>query len=130
MDERSLKILSLICSAAGLALLFYISTRLESQPVAIGGITAENVGKKVLVCGEITSKRVANNHLFLELQDETGSISFVTFNNTALRLREQGNNVYNLSQNDRICAAGTVDEYPKGSGELEIVYRQGRFEKQ
>jgi hypothetical protein len=53
----------------------------------------------------------------------------VVFNTTALMLNNSGKNLYEFDINDTICSTGIVDEYPKGSGSLEIIYRRGKIEK-
>ena len=127
MEEHLLKILSIICSVAGLGLIFFISTQINAV-VDIDTITIDDVGIGTNICGAITSKRMSNNHLFLDITDDTGSIRFVMFNTTALKLNETGISPYSLEKGTRICAPGVVDEYPKGSGKLEMVYRHGMIE--
>lgn len=125
MQEKIIRNIALFCSVAGLILLFYISGQIEATPVRIGEISIDDVGIGVKVCGEIIEKRVSNNHVFMKLEDETGSIRLVVFNSTALKLRDSGVDVYGFSIGERICSTGVVDEYPKGSGGLELVYRRG-----
>lgn len=129
MKEKNLRNLALICSVAGLILLFFISTQITSPEIEIEKITLDDVGNNVKVCGTITSKRVSNNHIFMTLEDPTASIRFVIFNSTALGLKNKGNNVYELNEKDSICTFGVVEEYPKGSGQLELIYRKGTIEK-
>ena len=121
--------IALICSIAGLILLFYASEHIEIAPTRIGEIGIDDVGMSVKICGVVEEKRVSNNHVFMQIGDETGSIKLVVFNSTALRLRDSGIDVYGLSQGETICSTGVVGEYPKGSGELEVIYRKGNIGK-
>jgi aspartyl/asparaginyl-tRNA synthetase len=124
MEESALLRLSVICSVAGLAILFYTSA--QTQPrMNIDQIEIDDIGRSIRVCGTIESKRISNNHVFLDMSDESGSIKFVIFNNTALGLAERGMSPTELEQGTHLCAAGTVDEYPKGSGNMELIYRSG-----
>jgi len=129
MREKTLKKFSLVISVAGLVLLYLVSTQLSSQRTDIRDVTIEDLGAGVKVCGKIDSKRVSNNHIFFTLKDDTGSIRFIIFNTTAINLRESGVDAYNFSAGTEICANGVVNEYPKGSGQLEIIYRGGAIER-
>lgn len=129
MNEPRIRILALVSSLLGLALLFIISSSALPGKTDIRSITIEDVGRSLKVCGTITSKRIYNSHVFFTVSDETGSIKAVTFNTTALRMRDSGNNIYALSSNDVICITGTIGEYPRGSGVLEIINKKGMLEK-
>ncbi len=124
MEETTLRNTALLCSIIGLILLFYISNQIQAT-ININTITIDDVGKGFRVCGTISSKRVSNNHIFLDIEDQTGSIKLVIFNTTALKLNETGVSPYELRAGIEICAPGIAEEYPKGTGELELVYRRG-----
>lgn len=124
MEETALRNLALICTATGLILLFIASSQMQAVTDA-GAITIDDTGKAFRVCGNITSMAVRNSHIFLDIEDSTGSIRFVMFNTTALKLNETGSSPYELRAGIRICAPGIADEYPKGSGSIELVYRGG-----
>lgn len=125
MEEKLIRNIALVCSVAGLILLFYASGQIESGPVDMGTIGIDDVGMGVRVCGTIVEKRVSNNHVFMTLGDGTGSIRLVVFNSTALKLKGSGIDVYGFSEGESICSTGVVDEYPRGSGLLELIYRRG-----
>ena len=127
MREKVIRNIALLCSVAGLLILFYASEHIEMGPTKIGEISIDDVGISMRICGRIENKRVSNNHIFMDLGDITGKISFVIFNTTALKLNASNINVYNFSVGDKICSTGVVEEYPKGSGELEIIYRRGNI---
>jgi DNA/RNA endonuclease YhcR with UshA esterase domain len=124
MEENTIRNTALICSIIGLALLFWISNEIQATS-DINTITIDDIGKGFKVCGTINSRRVSNNHIFLEIEDKTGTIRFVMFNTTALKLNETGVSPYELTEGTEICAPGVAEEYPKGTGELELVYRRG-----
>lgn len=129
MDERQLKYLSLACSIAGLLVLSYAASNIQHERADIKSISLENLGNTAKACGQISSKRVSNNHIFFKINDSTGSINFIIFNTTALRLNESGTDIYNFSAGEAFCAPGIVSEYPKGSGQLELIYRSGKIER-
>lgn len=128
MDEVLIRNASVIISVAGLALIFLFSNSMEVKPMLIGEITSDSIGSNVKACGMITDRRVSNNHVFFGLKDETGEITAVVFNSTALDLLKEGNDIYSFRTGDSICVFGAVSEYPKGSGSLEIVHRKGKIE--
>lgn len=116
MNERFLLIISIVCSLAGLLLLFFISQTLELPQTAINLITADDIGKNVKICGEVTSKFVSKTrHVFLQLKDGSGRIDVVIFNKTVEKL-----NAYELNQS-KICVIGSVDEY---ENKLEIIAKK------
>lgn len=127
MKAPSLLRISIICSVFGLILIFYASLQLY-QTVDIGSITVSDVGMVARVSGTITSARVSNGHIFLDISDSTGSIRYVIFNSSATKMEKGGISPYSLKKGMRIAVQGVVDEYPKGSGRPELVYRRGDIE--
>jgi exonuclease VII large subunit len=127
MRESTLRNIALLSTVTGLILLFLISNQI--QPVVdINTISIDDVGRGMRVCGTISSRKISNNHIFLDLKDSSGSARFVMFNSTALRLNETGISPYKLEEGAEVCVPGVVDEYPKGSGIIELVYRRGMIE--
>ena len=127
MEEKTLRKLAILCSIIGLVLLYFASSWARAT-VDIDKITIDDIGKGFKVCGAITSKKVSNNHIFLDIEDSTGRIRYVIFNSTAQKLDESGISPYALKHGTDICAPGIADEYPKGSGRLELIYRSGNIE--
>lgn len=131
MDERAIRNASIILSIAGLALLFYVSDKIEPAGLAIADMSIDDVGKSVKVCGTVKAVRATKDrHVFFTLDDGTGETRFVVFNSSVRKLNESGVNIYSFRNGDSICATGLVQEYPKASGELELVYRRGTIVKE
>ncbi len=124
MDERSMAAFSLLLSLAGLVLIYLFSGG-TGEPTEIGAIDYQDIGTSVEVCGNVTSFRVSKNHIFMDLDDGTGRMTYVIFNSSAESLSDRGISPYTLGAGQEVCAPGVVDEYPKGSGEMEIVYKRG-----
>lgn len=120
MEERILKKLAIICSVAGLILLFFISSQISPPGLEIGEITIDDVGTTISACGLVESLRTSKGHIFFELKDDSGSIKSVMFNKTAEKIGDK------IKPNEQVCVTGAVDEYPKGSGELEIIVKSVR----
>ena len=116
MGEGCLLRISVVCSVAGLLALVYFSAA-EHEASKIGGISPEDAGLLMKICGTIESKHVSKNgHIFMTIGDDTGSIRAVVFNNTAQRIR--GLDCYGLKKGDTVCMTGRIDMY---EGELEII---------
>lgn len=119
MEEKLLLKISIICALIGLAILFWISRNLELATNKIGEITVEDLGKNVKVCGKIISKfQTKTNHIFLRLQDDTGIIDIVIFNNSAENIKKLGADPYQLKKYEDVCITGNVEEYQE---KLEII---------
>lgn len=127
MRESHVKKIAVLISVVGLIILYLISFTI-SGTTSISDITIEDVGRTVKVCGNVTSFRNSNNHIFFTL-DDGNRINAVIFNSTALQLNQSGSNPYQLGVGDLLCVPGVVEEYPKNSGQLEIIYRAGVIER-
>lgn len=110
MKEKDLRNISILCSLFGLVILFFVSKNLESVRTDIGDITIDDVGKRLRVCGNITSLHFSKGHVFLDLQDSTDSIDITVFNSTKTDIQ--------FERNQQICVLGTVTEYKSN---LEII---------
>jgi len=128
MDELRIKQIALLCAIIGLVILAYASFFM-SGVVEISDITIEDVGRRMKVCGEISFIRENNGHVFFVLNDGENELNGVIFNTTALKMNESGSSPYNLNIGDFICLPGKIDEYPKNSGEIEIIYEGGVIER-
>ncbi|MBL7205989.1 MAG: hypothetical protein ISS36_00145 [Candidatus Aenigmarchaeota archaeon] len=129
MREQTLRNFAIFSSSVGLVVLFLISGYIGSENIKIKEIVIGDVGKGVFICGIVEGKRVSNKHIFLDIVDDTGKIKFVMFNSTVKDLIDTDTDPYDIESGDMFCMNGVIDEYPKGSGELELVYRKGKFEK-
>jgi len=108
--------IALICSVVGLALIYFASGMIEIEPVRIGEIGIDDIGTGVMVCGiMVKNSSVTDSRVSLDIWDRTGKIKVVIFDR----------DVPDISAEDEICATGRVDEYPKGSGRLEIISKAG-----
>lgn len=126
MNERNAMRLALMCSVVGLILLFLFSSWAEQSaaPARISELSLDNMGSGVKLCGNLTGMRVNKGHVFMQVDDGTGSMRVVVFNNTASRINQSGSGVFSLKSGDGICASGQLEEYPPGSGELELVAKK------
>ncbi|MBI4173324.1 MAG: OB-fold nucleic acid binding domain-containing protein [Candidatus Aenigmarchaeota archaeon] len=121
MKESTLKAACLASALAGLLLLFLVSSAAVSSRTGIVGITLDHAGRTVKICGSVDSLRISNGHMFFNVDDDSGRLRAVIFNGTAAKL---GTSTLAISQpdgNPATCFIGVVSEYPKGSGQVELV---------
>lgn len=118
MDDSGLLKISFGVAAFGLVLLFFVSTYSTVPVVQVSELSYDDTGTKVAVEGDITSVRVhGDGHIFIELADDTGSISVAIFNNVAEELDTITRGcVTNIGSSVEV--AGEVSEYRE---RLEII---------
>jgi aspartyl/asparaginyl-tRNA synthetase len=120
MDEGRARILALFCSVLGIAFLFVASSWIEqySEPSMISGLSLDDVGYGIKVCGNATDVRSSKGNIFFGITDGTGTLNSVIFSNIL------HGNTTGLENNMPICATGELEEYPPGSGSLEIIVKK------
>ena len=121
MNEQNAKILALLCSVAGLAILYFSSALVEqaSAPADISKLSLDDVGTSAKVCGSVAGLKNTKGNLLFSLQENTSSpnsLRVVIFNSTASRMNTSG-----IVNSNIICILGQIQEYPQGSGEIELV---------
>jgi DNA/RNA endonuclease YhcR with UshA esterase domain len=106
MQEKSLMILSVIISVAGLVSMLLISQNMDIDKVPIGMLTPDDVGRGVKICGSVEDEYTSEDgHTFFSLKDDTGGIRVVMFNSKQ-------------SIGGDVCVTGSVDFY---EGDIEII---------
>ncbi|HIH20561.1 TPA: hypothetical protein HA244_04810 [Candidatus Micrarchaeota archaeon] len=105
MSDDLLFLLSLFFSALGIIALLYYSTALEPRELKPSMLSAEDVGKKILVSGTVGSFQKGKSANTFTICDST-CVSAVDFS------QKQA-----LERGSFISAVGTVKEY---RGELEV----------
>ena len=124
MQEKTLKILATTIAIIGVFILFFVSENIEASGMLIKDINLGKEGEAVKICGRITNKLISNNHIFLDIYDSSGSIKVVVFNSTSLNLNRSGTDLFSLENEQEICVTGLVDEFPAGSGKVNIIYKK------
>jgi RecJ-like exonuclease len=62
-----------------LSLIYYAGENIEPETMAIENISTTDTGEIITVEGTVTSSSFIEGNLFLDLEDETGSISVSNF---------------------------------------------------
>jgi len=105
--------LGLLCSLVGLAAIYIGAVHVRPSITPIAKIDNEFVGLKVTISGQVVDLRESNGHLFLKLQDNSGSvISVPIFSSTRSQLGDS------IEMLDEVQVTGEVGLY---RGELQVV---------
>jgi len=107
MKDRKLLVISLAWSLIGIFLLMLVAIFTEPQETLIANLE-ENLGKTVIVNGDVTKATYKENVAFIDIKDKTGKVSVVLFEKPA----------YQVVSGDAISVKGKVQIY---KDELEIV---------
>ena len=111
---NDVKRISLIIAIIGIVMIYAISIFIEPESVTTGSIDLGDTGKYVIINGTITSMNVNDGHVFLDVDDGTGTIMVVMFERTARNYPE----IYNVKKDDNVVIKGQVNVY---KSEIEII---------
>ena len=112
MKETTLLKIALTCSLVGLAILYFISTKIEVKDYK-PSILNKNVGEDVKLSGTITKITGKSNVVFIEVNQQS-PITVVLFTD---------DNNLKLNKGDNIDVIGKVQEY---NGKNEIIAQKIR----
>ena len=115
MKESTLLKIALICSLAGLFILYFISIRIEPKDYK-PDITSKNVGENVKLTGKIEKIREAQGAVFVDIIEQS-PLTVVAFG--------EDNNL-KLKKGDNIEVIGEIQEY---KGKKEIIAQKIRVIK-
>jgi DNA/RNA endonuclease YhcR with UshA esterase domain len=114
--------LSLICSVAGLVLIYVSSLYIEPTKMKVSDINSELVGRFVIINGKITNKKTSDaGHVFLTISDNKSSIQVPLFASFMKTLMENEISESDLKVGYKVSISGLVDEY---QGQLQIIPRK------
>ncbi|MEK6807885.1 MAG: exodeoxyribonuclease VII large subunit [Nanoarchaeota archaeon] len=100
MKDRTLIKISLAWAVAGIFILILTASLLAPLPIKLSELE-QNVGKTVLIQGEITKISITTATTFIDLQENETTASVVLFGRPAKPLQE----------GDIVAAKGKVSEY-------------------
>jgi len=107
--------ISITIAILGIIALFFI-IQINKETIVV--IEDLKIGQIERITGMVTSIYVSkNDHVFLEVADNTGKVTVVAFKNSNI------DTAYELENGDQISVLGRVDEY---KGELEIIAKEIR----
>jgi len=100
MEDLHLKALAAITSLVGLLIIWSMAAAFEVESVAIGDLTSEDVGRLVMVCGEVDEIREYEVYMSFELR-----------NGSSIKVFGRKSFFQNLTEGDFVEVKGDVQEY-------------------
>ena len=88
MIEKNLLKTALVCAIIGILIILSISENIEIKKSNIINITRENIEENVKIIGKISSLTETDELIIMNVEDETGKITVITFKNQDLNLTE------------------------------------------
>lgn len=114
MQEKSLLKAALVCSLIGILIILFISEKIELPITEIKKIDKSMMDKEVKIQGILTSITETPGLLILNIKDNTGEITVITFKEEEIELK----------RNTQVEIQGTVIEY-KGKIEIDATSIKG-----
>jgi DNA/RNA endonuclease YhcR with UshA esterase domain len=115
-------LLSLVCSIAGLVLIYISSSHIEPTKLRVSDMNSELIGRFVVTSGKITNKKSSDaGHVFLTVSDNKSSIQVPLFASFMKKLMENGISENDLKVGYKVSISGLLDEY---QGQLQIIPRK------
>jgi DNA/RNA endonuclease YhcR with UshA esterase domain len=114
LSDKTLMYIALVLFIVGIAGLFLVTQFIGPKEIGTGKIGNSEIGQNVVIKGTIASYFEKDGHVFMDVDDGSGKIKVVMFENAA---RNQPY-VYNIEKGDMISVEGKIELY---ENELEIV---------
>ena len=118
MNERSMAKISATGSVFCIILIYLLTLSVSSLHVKIGELDKSYTGKIVNVTGQVRGVFRNGGHVFFTLQDETGSVKVVLWEDTLDALKIKGVDIESIKDGAHINIVGSVQIY---RGELEVI---------
>lgn len=114
ITDKNLMYIALVLVIIGIIGLFVILQFIGPTEISTGVVTNNEIGENVAVNGIVKSYSEKDGHVFMDIDDGSGAIKVVMFENTAK------NNliVYSIGENDHVIIEGKVELY---KNKLEIA---------
>ncbi len=122
MNEKKLARLSVAGIFVCFILLYLVTYNLSSLHVNIGEIDKSFAGKVVNITGFVKSIRENDGNIFMNLQDATGEIKIVLWEDTIRLLETKNIDANAIKIGESINVVGDVQIY---MGELEVIPMRG-----
>ena len=100
MEDRYLKITAVLTSLCGLLILWNVAAALEAEEVVISELTGEDVGKLVIVSGEVVGLKEHGEYMSIEVEK-----------NGSIKVFGRKSFFQNLTDGDFVEVKGEVQEY-------------------
>ncbi len=118
MKETNLTFFCIIGLLVCLSMLYVVLNHVNYIHVNIGDLDRTFVGSAVNVSGVVTDVKTSNGHVFFDLEDRTGSVKIVLWEDTVKLLGMKNVNIREMKNGDEVNIIGDVQIY---NGELEVI---------
>ena len=118
MNEARLAKISFAGAVFGLLILYLLVNQVYSLHVNIGEIDSGYVGKTVNITGVAKDVKTSKGNMFFDIQDGTGEIKVVLWEDALELLELSGIDVNEIKDGNELNIIGNVQLY---RGELEII---------
>ena len=126
MNEQQLMRVSFLGSVAGIVAIYIVVLNISIPMTSIGEITGASVGSDVNVTGEVSDVyRHAGGHIFFTLEDGSGSIKVVLWDDVVSEMERRGRDASLIKDGTFLNVVGEVTMY---RGELEVIPRSPELE--
>ncbi|MDI6737329.1 MAG: OB-fold nucleic acid binding domain-containing protein [Nanoarchaeota archaeon] len=117
MNEKRLFRAAIACSITGLIAVIIASLYIEPETASIASLAEMNEGDYVKIAGNVTNIRQTQKAAFVDLQDATGAVTLVAFNDDAGLVKKEALPPF-LEKGDSIAAEGKISAY---NGKTEVL---------
>jgi DNA/RNA endonuclease YhcR with UshA esterase domain len=124
MNEKKLTKISAVGVCISIIALYIVTNQIFSVNVNIGEIDKSFIGKSVNITGTVVGITKNKGNFFVDLEDDTGKIKLILWEDTAELLQSNGIEINELNKGNIINVVGEVQVY---RGELEIIPIRGNL---
>jgi aspartyl/asparaginyl-tRNA synthetase len=114
MNDKTIMKVCFVMVIIGIIGLFIVTNFSTTPQVRINSIDETKTGQIVSISGIVSSYYTSEGHVFMNVNDSTGTIKVVMFQKDA----ENNPWVYDIRKDDKVTINGKIQLY---KGELEIV---------
>lgn len=124
MNEKKLTKISAVGVCISIIALYIVTNQIFSVNVNIGEIDKSFIGKSVNITGTVVDITKNKGNFFVDLEDDTGKIKLILWEDTAELLQSNGIEINEMDKGNIINVVGEVQVY---KGELEIIPIRGNL---
>jgi len=124
MNEKKLTKISAVGVCISIIALYVVTNQIFSVNVNIGEIDKSFIGKSVNITGTVVDITKNKGNFFVDLEDDTGKIKLILWEDTAELLQSNGIEINEMDKGNIINVVGEVQVY---KGELEIIPIRGNL---
>jgi len=119
VKDSTLIRICILGSVAGIISLYFLSFMIVPVDAGAGEVGQDLVGRRVRLSGTVNSLEVhRNGHMFFEIEDSTGSVDVVIWEDRAEQLSLSGTDLSRIRDGAELAVTGDVERY---RGRIQVV---------